>query len=127
MLPAQESAISESTHFTGGQVGAFSMLRLCRIYPKALHKISLTICIDVVRKGSPGLCGQVLLPTGPVPKLVCLEHFSGDVMHQATPPAKRPPLPRLSIPGAPCDAHVPSGTVPMVSLCCHPFCILYKP
>ncbi|CAL5222836.1 g5260 [Coccomyxa viridis] len=70
MLPAQESAISESTHFTGG---------------------------------------QVLLPSGPVPKL---EQFGGGVMHQATPPAKRPPLPSLDIPGAPCGTHmhVPHST-----------------
>ena len=61
----------------------------------------------------------MLLPKGPVPKLGCMEHFSGGVTHQATTPAKHPPLPRLNIPGAPCDAHVPNSTAPVVSICCH--------
>ncbi len=54
--------------------------------------------------------------------LACPEHVSQmDIMHNATPPTRRPPLPRLDIPGAPCGTHVPAGNGHMV---CHlVFCL----
>ena len=67
-------------------------------------------------RGQCCLSGQVLLSSGPLPKVMCTEHFSGGVMHQATPPAKRLPLARLDIPGAPCGIHVPGSTAQMVSI-----------
>lgn len=117
MLPAQESAISESTHFTGGQVSAFPMPSFCsptRLYETVLSISNRCVCT----RSYDWLDGQVLLPSGPVPKL---EQFGGGVMHQATPPAKRPPLPSLDIPGAPCGTHmhVPHSTAHVVSTCCH--------
>ena len=118
MLPAQESAISESTHFTGGQVRTSCMLLLCRRHCHTpLHRILLSVPVRLMSGSKCWLSGQVLLPSGPVPKL---QHFSGGVMHQATPPAKRLPLPRLDIPGAPYASHVPSSTAHVVRTCCHP-------
>ena len=38
-----------------------------------------------------------------------------DMMQQVTPPPKRPPLPRLDIPGAPSGAHVPTSAAHNVS------------
>ena len=57
------------------------------------------------------LHAQVLLASGPLCNLGCPEHLKEmDIMQNATPPTKRPPLPRLDIPGAPSGIHVPAST-----------------
>ena len=51
-----------------------------------------------------------------MPNLGCPEHLGDmDMMQQVTPPPKRPPLPRLDIPGAPSGAHLPTSAAHNVS------------
>ena len=64
---------------------------------------------------------QVLLPSGRAPNLGCPEHLGDmDMMQQVTPPPKRPPLPRLDIPGAPSGTHLPTSAAHNVSSCTRP-------
>lgn len=62
--------------------------------------------------------------------LGCPEHLKEmDIMQNATPPTKRPLLPRLDIPGAPSGIHVPASTAqnvrdyPMLLSPAAPFCV----
>ena len=132
MMPAQGSAISDTTHFTGGQVDPPALpnhqMRLqADVPPLDSHETTigktapfrlvscpgpacLVPAMHAVLKPSPPADLQVLLPSGRVPNLGCPEHLGDmDMMQQVTPPPKRPPLPRLDIPGAPSGAHLPTS------------------
>ena len=138
MMPAQGSAISGTTHFTGGQVDPFisfddqrhmqadaPLLDLALDYHRqdrsfkahVLPWARLSVAGQACSlKPFPPANLQVLLPSGRVPNLGCPEHLGDmDMMQQVTPPPKRPPLPRLDIPGASSGAYVPTSAAHNVS------------